>query len=292
MRRIAVAVVLSSLAFCGCSVGLGVSFPIGANVSLSAEKKVWSSEEIDKETVWSGEMVVKTPVTVKKGATLKILPGTKVEFDVPDTDHGKADHKHEDSENSWVFVQGKVVAKGEPDRRIIFTSARDMSAHGDRDAFTVIEAEGAEFANVVFEKAGWAVHLHDTPGALFSDSIFRNNYGGVRFKGDGVTFSGNLFENNRIGVRAIAAKGAAFTKNEFRENMTGIFLREEITSPIITGNKFADTEYDIKLGEEQKNDVSALGNEWKAKGRLAEAIYDGADSEGVGRVITEETNGR
>lgn len=292
MRKTAAGMVLAAFALAGCSVGLGVSFPIGTNVTLSAEKKVWSSEEITKETVWSGEMVVKKPVTVKKGATLKILPGTKVEFDVADADHGAAGHKHEDSENSWVYVEGRVIAKGEPDRKIIFTSARDMSAKGDRDAFTIIEAEGAEFSHAVFEKAGWAVHLHDTPGAFFSSSIFRSNYGGVRFKGDGVTFDGNLFENNRIGVRAIAAKEPVFTNNDFKGNQTGIFLREEVTAPKIAGNKFADSEYDIKLGEEQKSDVTALGNEWAAKGRLSEVIYDGADSEGVGRVVTEETHGR
>lgn len=292
MRCLALGLVATALCMAGCSVGLGVSFPLGGNVSLSAEKKVWSAGEIDGETVWSGEMVVKKPVTVKKGATLKILPGTKVEFDVAQVDHNAAGHHHEDAENSWVYVEGKVIAKGEPERKIIFTSAKDMSQHGDVDAFTVIASQGAEFSNVVFEKCGWSVHLHDTPGALFSSSVFRGNYGGIRFKGDGVTFDGNLFEKNHIGVRAIAAKAPAFINNEFRGNITGIFLREEVSEAKITGNKFADEEYDIKLGEEQKYDVTALGNEWKAKGRLAEVIYDGSDSEGVGRVITEETNGR
>lgn len=293
MRKL-VAVVAAGLLAAGCSVGVGfgVSLPVGSNVSVSLDKKVWSSEEIADEVVWSGEMVVKKPVTVKKGGTLKILPGTKVEFDVPAVEHEEKGHEHTDHENAWVFVEGKVIAEGEPQRKIIFTSAKDFSASEKTDAFAVIEAQSSSFTNVVFERCGWAVHLHDTPGARFADSTFRGNYGGVRFKGDKVAFSGNLFEKNRIGVRVIASDGAAFERNEFAGNLTGIFFREEVTDAKVTGNIFANEEYDIKLGEAQEKDVVALGNTWKNSGRLGETIYDGVDSPGIGRVVLEGANGR
>lgn len=246
--------------------------------SRAASEPAW--DVVAGEAVWSGELVVTRPVRVEKGAVLRIAPGAKILFDIEGADPSLP----------WIDVAGKIAAEGTSGEKIRIKPAKSMAKYHSHDMFSVVEAEGAVFRNVVFEEAGWAVHLHDTPGAVFEGCEFSKGYGGVRFKSDGVVFSGNTFEGNRIGVRLINSRSPLFRGNAFSGNLTGIFFREGVEDAVLEGNGFDDLEYDVKLGERQDRDVLAAGNRWRTGqgGGPGEFIYDREDDPSLGRVIVED----
>ncbi len=240
---------------------------------------VWDKELIYGEVEWSGQLVVKKPVVVTKTGKLTIEAGARIYFDMETK--GKA------APHTWVLVLGEVVVEGSAQKPVELVSVK-LANSGDTDIFSVQTAKKALFSYASFQRGGWAVHVHDTD-TLVSNCFFSRNYGGLRFKNDGMRIEGNRFQFNKIGIRALQSKGVKITGNSFLENETGIFFREGMTGAVIRSNDFANAEYDFKLGENQREDVQAQGNWWRAAAgdSLAGKIYDGEDSEGVGRVLTD-----
>ena len=227
-------------------------------------------------TTWSGEIRIVRPVIVTTKATLTLQPGTKVFFDLPDAPPGK-------DPEPWILVLGSLVAMGTAEQPILFSSVRLWQNDVD-DMIKVDGAKEAHFRRCVFERGPWAIHVHETAADL-SDCIFREDFGGVRFQGGKIVLRGNRFQDNRIGVRSLRSS-PVIEENSFFGNLTGIFFREGIAGAVVRRNNFDNREYDIKLGETQTEDVDASGNWWQAAqgGRLAERIYDGKDTPGIGRV--------
>ncbi|MDF1555386.1 MAG: NosD domain-containing protein [Deferrisomatales bacterium] len=231
-----------------------------------------------ESTIWSGDLVVVGPVRVSKTARLTIEPGTRVFFDLPKPPEGS-------DCQPWLLVLGRVEARGTPEEPVVF-AALGKRQNQFENMIDVQAARDAVFKHCVFERGPWGLHLHDTQATIES-CVFRDSYGGLRFKGGPVVVRDSRFERNRIGIRCLEAS-PTLRKNAFVDNLTGIFFRQEVREPVIRENRFANVEYDIKLGEMQTTDVDAAENWWSAtEGRLAERIFDGADSEGVGRVQTE-----
>ncbi len=228
---------------------------------------------------WSGDVRVVRPLLVTRGASLTLLPGTRVYFDLPAPAPGE-------TPTPWILVMGSLVATGTPEQPVVFTSVRRRVGELE-DMVQIQKGKEAHFRHCRFERGPWGLHVHETPVEV-TNSVFRDSYGGVRFLGGPVRLRGNRFEGNRIGVRCL--KGSpVIEENEFLANLTGIFFREGVQDPVVRRNNFDNLEYDVKLGEGQAGDVVAAGNWWRAAaaGTLAERLYDGADSEGLGRIVTE-----
>jgi nitrous oxidase accessory protein NosD len=245
---------------------------------LPKEFATWKKKIIYGEEVWSGDILVPQPVTITKTGTLTIAEGSTIYFDVPDNYYGV--------ETPWLTVRGSLVIRGSEDKPVRLTSVY-IHHHPNQDIVNVVAAKQLLVEHAIFERGGWGLHIHDTP-ARVSDSIFRDNYGGARFKSDEIAFNANRFERNRIGIRYLHSTGAMFTENTFSGNLTGIFFREGVKTPALKRNDFDNYEYDIKLGENQTINIEAGGNWWANATRAAldEFIYDGKDSEGVGIVYT------
>ncbi|WP_025323583.1 right-handed parallel beta-helix repeat-containing protein [Deferrisoma camini] len=263
------------------AVGLAacVTLPQPKTISVPATARTETRHILYAPTVWRGEVRLVRPLIVTKTATLTLLPGTRVYFDLPEPKAG------EDPE-PWIRVLGSLVALGTPEAPIEITSV-PLRNNEFEDVISFEKAKEAHLRRVVFERGPWAVHSHFTP-VEFEDCTFRNNYGGVRFQGGRVVIRGCRFEENRIGIRCLNSS-PVIEENWFVGNLTGIFFRQGVTGAVLRRNNFDDREYDLKLGEAQTDDVDAGNNWWKAdeKGRLADRIFDGADSEGVGRVNVE-----
>ena len=272
MRRRIVGAILWALV-------LGLGRPPGTVPAGLPGPRTVPGQTLTGRTVWEGDVRVTGPVAVPAGAVLIVRPGTRVFFDLPEPDEIEPGAP-------WILVEGGIRVEGTPDRPVWFT-ATPARVNGFENMIDVRGGPPAEFRYAVFTGGPWGIHLHDTP-ALVEGCVFRGNYGGVRFKGGPVTLRGNRFEGNRIGVRLWKAS-PVLRNNVFTGNLTGIFFREAVRRPVIKGNLFDDREYDIKLGELQVADVDATGNRWAVPGSAAlpERIFDGADSEGVGRVLLE-----
>lgn len=228
------------------------------------------------DTRWSGEVLVDRPIVVASTATLTLAPGTRVHFRVtaPEEDRDP---------RPWITVQGSLVAMGSPEQPVSFEGG-GQGAQEEGDMIYVEGGREVQLRGCRFHRGPWALHAHDTPvtveGCEFLDSI-----GGVRFQGGTVTLRRNRFVGNRIGIRCLKAS-PTIEENTFAGNLTGIFFRQGVRDAVVQRNNFDNLEYDVKLGEEQADDVSAAQNWWKAAqtGTLADRIYDADDAEGLGRV--------
>ena len=229
---------------------------------------VWPLQTIHADVVWRGAIAVTQPLTVLSGAELTVAPGTTVEF----------------SKGLGMLVKGKLTARGERDSRIRFTSDRKGGA-GDWDEIQLEYATGSAVSNSIFEYATWGLHSHFT-NMTISESYFANNYGGIRFRSGPAEIRDSTFENNSIGIRAYLGN-AVISGNSIRKNETGIFVREKGGGLLITGNNIHDnSNYGIRIGDFNDEDVNARGNWWGSVDPTG-VIFDEKDEAGIGRVIFE-----
>jgi hypothetical protein len=206
---------------------------------------------IDRDATWEGEVRVTEPVTVEKGAILTIRPDTVLLLSGEDRDSdGCAD--------GYLLVFGELRVEGEKDRPVRFgrlTPGNPWQEVFFKDARAVIR-------HAVFEGAAWALHIHDGDVRV-EDTVLRGNGGGARTKGSGAAFARCVFVGNGIGVR-FRDGGPTVSASRIEENGTGLFYREGTGGGKITGNRIANREWDVKIGEWAAGNLDLTGNYWEA----------------------------
>lgn len=238
------------------------------NASAHPHKIAWPLQTVPADICWRGIISVVRPVTVLQGVELKVASGTTVEF----------------SEGAGMLVKGRLIAKGEVNKKIRFTSDRKKGA-GDWDEIQLEYATGSIISNCIFEYATWGLHSHFT-NLVVSDSYFANNSGGMRFRSGPAEIRGSTFEHNEIGIRAYIGN-AVIKENTIRNNEVGIFVREKGSGLVITRNNILDnSSYGIRVGDFNNEDVDARGN-WWGGADPSSAIFDDKYEPGIGTVHFE-----
>jgi hypothetical protein len=243
--------------------------------TVSVEKRsekafpfVWPLRHIPTDTTWRGIITVNRSITVTPGAGLTITPGTNVEF----------------ARGTGLAIKGKLIAKGSSDRNIVFTSPEKKGA-GDWDEVQLEYATGSTISHCIFEYATWGLHSHFTNLSV-SDSLFAKNFGGMRFRSGPVDINRSIFRDNSIGIRAYLGN-AVIRGNLITRNETGIFVREKGGGLVITRNNFTDnSNYNIRVGDFNDEDVSARDNWWGNDDPL-QTFFDGRNEPGIGNVLFE-----
>jgi hypothetical protein len=226
----------------------------------------WPIRTIIADIKWQGNIVVKDVVNVNQGCTLTVMPNTVVEFD----------------EKAGLAVYGRIHAVGVRDGKIIFTSLPKKGA-SDWDEILLDSANGSIISNCIFEFATWGVHSHFTR-LLVSENLFRSNYGGMRFMSGPVEIKRSRFENNYIGLRSYRGN-ALISENDITSNEIGIFVREKGSGLTVTKNNiFANSWYNMRVGDANDEDVNALEN-WWGYGNPADSIFDGKTEPEIGIVL-------
>jgi hypothetical protein len=238
------------------------------NASTSPLRFVWPLQTVPVNMAWQGVISVAQPVTVLNDVELTIAPDTTVEF----------------SEGSGMLVKGRLIAKGQVEGKIRFTSDRKKGP-GDWDEIQLEYATGSIISHCIFEYATWGLHSHFT-NLLVADSYFANNTGGMRFRSGPAEIRDSTFEHNSIGIRAYIGN-AIIRGNIIRKNETGIFVREKGGGLVITGNNMYDnSNYAIRVGDFNTEDVNARGNWWGGNDPSS-AIFDAKNEPGIGYVLTD-----
>ena len=254
---------------------------ITAAVLLVASHAAYA-KSLTKDEVWSGKVKVEGQIVVEKGATLTIEPGTKVQF-LP----GKLDE--EGLSDSGLVVKGAIVAKGRPDSRITFTSGAAAGKPGDWGEVKLIASDGSAIEYCDFNYGGWGLHVHDSKLTISHCTFTNNLYGGIRGIGGEVEIAFCAIRGLEVGIRYW--KGApSIHHNNTTGNGTGIFCRQDMGGAVIClNNIYWNTEYDIKLGDMQKEDVNAQRNWWGTTdiARIRNRIYDKSREGYIGRVLIE-----
>ncbi len=225
----------------------------------------WPLQTISSDTMWYGDIGIRSSVRVSPGAALTLMPGTNVIF----------------SEGAGLWINGKIVAKGRKDSRIVFTSAKKKGP-SDWDEILLEHATGSIFSECDFEYATWAIHSHFT-NLVVTGSGFRKNFGGIRFQSGPVAVKQSLFEGNSVGIRSYRGN-AVIEENVITGNETGLFVREKGGGLTIKRNNiFANSDYNIRVGDFNNEDVNAGENYWGSKDPAA-TIFDDRKEPGIGRV--------
>ena len=228
----------------------------------------WPTAMVLANAIWSGEIQLLSTVTVSPDATLTVAPGTTVSF----------------AEGAGLHVRGKLLSRGQENRWITFTAMRKKEPAA-WDEVLLEYANGSVIAHSVFEYATWGVHSHFT-NLVLTDSRFRRNVGGMKFMSGPVEIRRCLFEENAIGIRNHRGSGM-ITENIITRNETGIFIKEKGGSVAINRNNLIDnTNYNMRVGDSNDEDVDARRNWWGA-GDPGGSIFDGRMETGIGKVYYE-----
>lgn len=239
-----------------------------APVAEEAPLVAWPLATVPLDLHWSGRVMVGQTVGVPAKTTLTVDPGSTVLF----------------ARATGLNVQGRLLALGRKDKRIKFTAAEGREPES-WDEIRLEYAEGSRIANSDFEYATWGIHSHFTAMPVTGCS-FRNNSGGLRFRSGPLRIRNSLFQDNGIGIRAYLGR-AEITGNIISRNRKGIFVREQGGSLTIKGNNIADnTDYNIYVGDFNREDIQAAGN-WWGTADPAETIFDARREPGIGTVQYE-----
>jgi hypothetical protein len=238
------------------------------NASTSPLRFVWPLQTVPVNVAWRGVISVAQPVTVLNDVELTVAPDTTVEF----------------YEGSGMLVKGRLIAKGRVEGKVRFTSDRKKGP-GDWDEIQLEYATGSIISNCIFEYATWGLHSHFT-NLVVADSYFANNTGGMRFRSGPAEIRDSTFEHNSIGIRSYIGN-AIIKGNTIRKNETGIFVREKGGGLVITGNNLYDnSNYAIRVGDFNTEDVNARGNWWGGNDPSS-SIFDANNEPGIGYVLTD-----
>jgi len=148
------------------------------------------------DAVWSGDAHVTGPFTVLPGATLTLLPGTRVRM---------AHYRgyREPEKRIHFVVRGGIVAEGTAEAPIYFSSDADDPQNGDWSMLRVVDPAGpAVFHYCVFEHAQQGLNVWSGDVEV-ANSMFRwNNWEGIYFEsGSTATMNGcALVENGYNGL--------------------------------------------------------------------------------------------
>lgn len=226
----------------------------------------WPADEFPGKLTLAGEVILKDHPAVPQGSALTLSPGTTVRF----------------AKNAGLTVRGKINSDGTPSRPVTYTSLSEKKP-GAWDEIIIEQALDSTFSHSVIEYATWGIHGHFT-NLLLDHILARNNIGGMRFRSGPVTIRQSVFSDNEIGIRSYIGN-AVIEDNVITGNEIGIFVRERGSGLILKRNNiFANSEYSIRSGDFNSEDIPAANNWWGTT-EPASTFYDGNQEHGVGKVL-------
>ena len=285
---------------------LGVA---GCNKSQEIEL---SKQTIDKDTTWSGNIIIGGDIYIPPGVTLTIAPGTIIKFKKIDE---KSDQNLFDIDSPYypeaeLIIRGKLIAKGTPEQMIVFTSAEMTPRAADWGAINFLGSEGNHIEYVKIYCAYNGIHAHgssvdvshsefarngvgisfkkeeETPDAPWfgkgsklkiSHNVFSGNKGGIGFRNSSAEITHNeIKENKFFGIWAKEDSDALVKYNEITDNQKGIYLYQAQNLRLEHNNIYNNRTYDIAIAEAQDFPVNAANNWFGTtnQDKIQEMIFD------------------
>ncbi len=226
---------------------------------------------IAEDEAWEGEVRVVAPVTVEKGATLRIRAGARVLLSGDDRDG-------DGCRDGSIRVFGRLIVEGERKRPVRFLP---LTPGLPWEEIFLYDAE-AVIRHAQFSGARWALHIHGG-NVNVEQASFRGNGGGAKMKGTGAAFTRCTFRDNDVGMRFWEG-GPAVTKSVIEGNGVGVFYREGAGGGRFHGNRIANRDWNVKIGEWATGDLDLSENYWDAGGGGLPLVLDYREKKIAGRI--------
>jgi len=252
----------------------------------------WAADEpllldkayITEDTTWSGTVVLRGQNVVRRGATLTILPGTVIKFAWIDEDG-------DDIGDGELTVEGRLIAKGTEEKPILFTSAKASPASKDWTFVQISVSKDSLVEHCIFEYAFSGLQVHYST-ATIRQSLFRNNFEGIRFSTTDILIEHNDIVDNYYGIRCEAnGSRTTITKNRFHGNDNAFFpVRKTGNTVKVFDNNIENSKnYHVQLGQTQHENLDFSGNWWGSTDArtIAGGIFDRAMEPLLGKVKYE-----
>jgi parallel beta-helix repeat protein len=280
---------------------------------------------LDKDTTWSGVVLLSGDIYVPPGITLTIAPGTTVKFKRIDE---KSDQNMFDIDSPYypaaeLIIRGRLIAKGTKKEPVVFMSAEADARPADWGAINFLGSDDniVEYARIINGYNG--IHAHgssvriahnqfvrngvgvsfkaeeETPGVpwfgkrsklLITDNLFANNKGGIGFRNSDAEISHNeIIDNKFFGIWPKERSKANISFNEITGNKKGIYLYQAQGVLFENNNIYDNRDYNIAMAEAQDFPVNAPNNWFGTKNRqkIDELIFDHQDDPELGEVLID-----
>lgn len=300
MNKILFSFLIGAAAFCGLQ-------------AASAAETVISKGVIDKNTTWSGEILVKGDVEVAAGATLTIMPGTTVRFAKIEPFGPEKLHTEKDNHlpRIEILVRGTLYAQGAKDKPVTFVSAEKDPKPGDWGGLNFNSSVGNIVEHCVIMHADTGVHVHSSQVVVASNELRHNgtaignknlkdnpvkcvipvlnnliteNGGGV-IVGNGMSvFRNEISKNEFFGVYGKNCDYAPVRFNIISGNGKGVILYA-VKAMLLSDNNITDsTDYSLSMLEGQELDMAFPNNWWGTadEQKIRAKVLDKASDSGLG----------
>jgi len=269
-----------------------IGFILTAN--LSAQEIIVQGGTLTGDVFWKGTVNVKGDIIVTNTGRLIIEAGTRVLFDAK-SDIAKSGS---DKTRSELIVRGALIAQGNANRKIIFSSAATSQRMGDWYGIQFLHTKGEskmDFCVVEFAYNGITVK---NDNLQISNSEIRYNFNsGIRteVKAKPQITQNIISENGYAGVVCELGSAPVLSDNLITQNPIGLVVLS-LSQPNLGSldqndnynpgrNRFSNNE-EFDVYNHSTKQVYAQNNSWSGQTRSAilEKMYDKSDNAKYGTI--------
>ncbi|MFX1524923.1 MAG: right-handed parallel beta-helix repeat-containing protein [Promethearchaeota archaeon] len=195
------------------------------------------NETINTNETWSGSILITRSITISKGVTLTILPGTVIKFQ-----HYRG-YKDPNLRLS-LFIEGTIKAIGKPDQQIWFTSDAEPPINGDWDGIYMNGTTESIFNYTIVEYGLVGIVQFYSESIVVNSIVRWVNTEGLYAEYSEVEFVNNTLYGN--GYHEIALEqfnNATISKNIFTNGT--VAFHSENSEVYLFGNYFTNYSGDV-----------------------------------------------
>ncbi len=186
---------------------------------LPTVKATYIEGTITHDTDWTlvdSPFIVSNNVTVNPGVTLTVEPGVQVRF----------------GDNFWITVNGKIIADGTDDRKILFTSDNLNASVGSWGTILISGTQQSSITHCIIEYGTNGITLEG--GSLnLQNNLVRSNQNGIMVNGGSIIVENNEITNNTLnGINIAGGSQVTVENNVISSNGDGVVLAGDLTGNI------------------------------------------------------------
>jgi TonB family protein len=261
---------------------------------LSGQRQVQG--KITADTRWFGEIRLKGDVTVPKGVTLTIDPGTRIIIDAK----SDATKSGKDPRHVEITILGKIVANGSTNEgRIVFTSSASQPQMYDWYGIVIKNMSNNSLLKHCLIEYGYkGITCYGSSPDITGCEIRYNQYAGIsnEVRSMPVIRSSTLSGNDFAGLVCELASNPVIEKNVITQNLNGIVIfdrsspdlgRQSAVEGESVGENIILNNFESNIYNHSTNDVFAQNNIWNVAEEVSiqSTIFDNVKNPAKGKVL-------